>query len=94
MGYFGLARVFDCVYNYLANKGYIKKRQMNYALIYAIVITPVAYGYGYEPYLIPENIIRLWTRVLQMNTSELKFRTLWIEMTRRRLTKKGGILDD
>lgn len=37
---------------------------MNYALIYAIVITPVAYGYGYEPYLIPENIIRLWTRVL------------------------------
>jgi len=62
-GVFALSRAFDSVYNHLVNSGKIKKRSMNYGIIFVFVQLLGCYAFGYEPYLLPKSLETFYMRM-------------------------------
>jgi len=86
-----LARAFDCYYNYLVNKGTIKKAFWHYPLIFATLNMLTGYGFAHEKHLISPALDNFYDKVTARPHNEQIYMSLWCEMTRRRLAKTGVI---
>ncbi|KAL4441679.1 hypothetical protein ABPG74_008676 [Tetrahymena malaccensis] len=89
-GIFLLSRGIECFYHSMANKGIIKKRNIDYTILFsALMVFVGGIGYAYEPLCLPPGINKFYRLVTCEDDTDLTFRKCWIEIRNKKLSQYG-----
>ncbi|EAR97107.2 transmembrane protein (macronuclear) [Tetrahymena thermophila SB210] len=89
-GIFLLSRGLECFYHSMANKGIIKKRNIDYTILFSVLMVFVGgIGYAYEPLCLPPGINKFYRLVTCEDDTDLTFRKCWIEIRNKKLSQYG-----